>query len=53
MSVTGLLIVPILNTVLAVGSTFDNFITAIISAILYFAFAFMVSFINKKSFTKN
>lgn len=53
MSVTGLLIVPILNTVLAVGSTFDNFITAIISAILYFAFAFMVSFINKNSFTKN
>ena len=53
MSVTGLLIVPILNTVLAVGSTFDKFITAIISAILYFAFAFMVSFINKKSFTKN
>ena len=53
MSVTGLLIVPILNTVLAVGSTFDNFITAIISAILYFVFAFMVSFINKKSFTKN
>ena len=53
MSVTGLLIVPILNTVLAVGSTFDNFITAIISAIFYFAFAFMVSFINKKSFTKN
>ncbi|WP_307971047.1 sodium/glutamate symporter [uncultured Brachyspira sp.] len=53
MSVTGLLIVPILNTVLAVGSTFDNFITAIISAILYFAFAFMVYFINKKSFTKN
>ena len=53
MSVTGLLIVPILNTVLAVGSTFDNFITAIISAILYFAFAFMISFINKKSFTKN
>lgn len=53
MSVTGLLIVPILNTVLAVGSTFDNFITAIISAILYFAFAFMVSFVNKKTFTKN
>ena len=53
MSVTGLLIVPILNTVLAVGSTFDNFITAIISAILYFVFAFMISFINKKSFTKN
>ena len=53
MSVTGLLIVPILNKVLAVGSTFDNFITAIISAILYFVFAFMVSFINKKSFTKN
>lgn len=53
MSVTGLLIVPILNTVLAVGSTFDNFITAIISAILYFAFAFFVLLINKKSFTKN
>lgn len=53
MSVTGLLIVPILNTVLAVGSTFDNFITAIISAILYFVFAFMVSFVNKKTFTKN
>ncbi|WP_288519628.1 sodium/glutamate symporter [uncultured Brachyspira sp.] len=53
MSVTGLLIVPILNTVLAVGSTFDNFITAIISAILYFAFAFMIYFINKKTFTKN
>lgn len=53
MSITGLLIVPILNTVLAVGSTFDNFITAIISAILYFAFAFMIYFINKKSFTKN
>ena len=53
MSVTGLLIVPILNTVLAVGSTFDNFITAIISTILYFVFAFMIYFINKKSFTKN
>lgn len=53
MSVTGLLIVPILNTVLAVGSTFDNFITAIISAILYFVFAFMIYFINKKTFTKN
>lgn len=49
MSVTGLLIVPILNTVLAVGSTFDNFITAIISAILYFAFAFMVFSFRKKS----
>lgn len=48
MSVTGLLIVPILNTVLAVGSTFDNFITAIISAILYFAFAFMVFSFRKK-----
>lgn len=53
MSITGLLIVPILNTVLAVGSTFDNFITAIISAILYFVFAFMIYFINKKTFTKN
>lgn len=53
MSATGLLVVPILNTVLAVGSTLDNFITAIISAILYFAFAFMIYFINKKSFTKN
>ncbi len=49
MSVTGLLIVPILNTVLAVGSTFDNFITAIISAILYFVFAFMVFSFRKKS----
>lgn len=49
MSVTGLLIVPILNTVLAVGSTFDNFITAIISAILYFAFAFMFFSFRKKS----
>ncbi|TXJ49401.1 sodium/glutamate symporter [Brachyspira aalborgi] len=49
MSVTGLLIVPILNTVLAVGSTFDNFITAIISAILYFAFAFMIFSFRKKS----
>lgn len=49
MSVTGLLIVPILNTVLAVGSTFDNFITAIISAILYFAFAFMIFLFRKKS----
>lgn len=48
MSVTGLLIVPILNTVLAVGSTFDNFITAIISAILYFAFAFMIFLFRKK-----
>lgn len=47
MSVTGLLIVPILNTVLAVGSTFDNFITAIISAILYFAFAFMIFHLEK------
>ena len=49
MSVTGLLIVPILNTVLAVGSTFDNFITAVITAILYFAFAFAVFLINKKA----
>lgn len=49
MSVTGLLIVPILNTVLAVGSTFDNFITAIISAILYFAFAFIIFSFRKKS----
>lgn len=53
MSITGLLIVPILNNVLARGSTFDNFITAIISAILYFAFAFTIFLINKKSFTKN
>ena len=49
MSITGLLIVPILNNVLARGSTFDNFITAVISAILYFAFAFIVFLINKKS----
>lgn len=49
MSVTGLLIVPILNTVLAVGSTMDNFITAIITAILYFGFAFAVLLISKKS----
>ena len=49
MSVTGVLIVAILNTVLAVGSTFDNFITAIISAILYFAFAFMIFSFRKKS----
>lgn len=49
MSVTGLLIVPILNTVLAVGSTFDNFITAIISAILYFVFAFIIFSFRKKS----
>ena len=48
MSITGLLIVPILNNVLAIGSTFDNFITAVISAILYFAFAFIVFLINKK-----
>ena len=53
MSITGLLIVPILNNVLARGSTFDNFITAVISAILYFAFAFTIFLINKKSFTKN
>lgn len=46
MSVTGLLITPILNTVLAVGSTFDNFITAIILAVLYFAFAFIVLLIG-------
>ena len=49
MSITGLLIVPILNNVLARGSTFDNFITAVISATLYFAFAFIVFLINKKS----
>lgn len=49
MSVTGLLIVPVLNTVLAIGSTFDNFITAVITSILYLAFAFFVSFIGKKS----
>ena len=49
MSITGLLIVPILNNVLARGSTFDNFITAVISAILYFAFAFSVFLINKKA----
>ena len=49
MSITGLLIVPILNNVLARGSTFDNFITAVISAILYCAFAFIVFLINKKA----
>ena len=49
MSITGLLIVPILNNVLARGSTFDNFITAVISATLYFAFAFIVFLINKKA----
>ena len=48
MSVTGLLIVPILNTVLAVGSTWDNFITAIISSALYLAFAFIVYFFQRK-----
>lgn len=53
MSVTGLLITPILNTVLAVGSTFDNFITAIVSAILYFTFAFIVLLISKKQIFKN
>ena len=49
MSVTGLLIVPILNTVLAVGSTWDNFITAVITSAAYLAFAFIVYFIHKKS----
>lgn len=53
MSVTGLLITPILNTVLAVGSTFDNFITALISAVLYFTFAFIVLLISKKRIFKN
>lgn len=53
MSVTGLLITPILNTVLAVGSTLDNFITAIVSAILYFTFAFIVLLISKKQIFKN
>lgn len=53
MSVTGLLITPILNTVLAVGSTFDNFITALISAVLYFTFAFIVLLISKKQIFKN
>ncbi|MEI0524332.1 sodium/glutamate symporter [Brachyspira murdochii] len=48
MSVTGLLIVPILNTVLAVGSTFDNFITAVISSALYLVFAFIVYFFQRK-----
>ena len=48
MSVTGLLIVPILNTVLAVGSTWDNFITAVISSALYLAFAFIVYFFQRK-----
>ncbi|MEI0539202.1 sodium/glutamate symporter [Brachyspira pulli] len=49
MSVTGLLVVPILNTVLAVGSTWDNFITAVISSALYLAFAFLIYFIHRKS----
>ena len=49
MSVTGLLIVPILNTVLAVGSTWDNFITAVITSAAYLTFAFIVYFIHKKS----
>ncbi|MEI0607917.1 sodium/glutamate symporter [Brachyspira pulli] len=49
MSVTGLLVVPILNTVLAVGSTWDNFITAVISAALYLAFAFIIYFVHRKS----
>lgn len=53
MSITGLLITPILNTVLAVGSTFDNFITALISAVLYFTFAFIVLLISKKRIFKN
>ena len=49
MSVTGLLVVPILNTVLAVGSTWDNFITAVISSALYLAFAFIIYFLHRKS----
>ncbi|MEI0749354.1 sodium/glutamate symporter [Brachyspira pulli] len=49
MSVTGLLVVPILNTVLAVGSTWDNFITAVISSALYLAFAFIIYFVHRKS----
>lgn len=49
MSVTGLLIVPILNTVLAVGSAWDNLITALITSAIYFIIAFGVYFIQKKS----
>ena len=49
MSVTGLLIVPILNTVLAVGSTWDNLVTAVITSAAYLAFTFIVYFIHKKS----
>ena len=49
MSVTGLLIVPILNTVLAVGSAWDNFITAVITSALYLAFAFIIYFFQNKT----
>ena len=48
MSVTGLLVVPILNTVLAIGSTMDNLITAIITSALYLLFGFIVFFASKK-----
>lgn len=49
MSVTGLLVVPILNTVLAVGSTWDNLITALITSAIYLIIAFAVYFVHKKS----
>lgn len=42
MSVSGLLVVPILNTVLAIGSTFENFIVAIITAIVYLSISLIV-----------
>ncbi|WP_300747982.1 sodium/glutamate symporter [uncultured Brachyspira sp.] len=49
MSVTGLLIVPILNTVLAKGSALDNLITALITSAVYLAIAFTAYLIHKKS----
>lgn len=49
MSVTGLLVVPILNTILAVGSTLDNLIAALITSAIYLIIAFTVYLIHKKS----
>lgn len=49
MSINGLLVVPILNTILAVGSTLDNFIAAIVSVIIYTTIAFIAFFFQKRN----
>lgn len=47
MSITGLLSIPILNTILALGSTFDNLIAALISMLIYTLIAFIALFVQK------